>query len=133
MMTLGASFSIAQSNNLLASNIVDHEVNFNDHYTNSLDGADYSVATTSKNYDIPESATSFRMNTTTGLLNIAVKSNIKYTKIELLNKNSNTTIQTLEINGSKESVDLSEVDPGTYFMILSNKKGDILSEKLIIL
>lgn len=133
MMTLGASFSIAQSNNFLASNVSDHDINYNDHYTNSLDGANYSVATTSKRYDIPESATNLQMNSTTGLLNIAVKSDIKYTKIELFDKKSNTTIQTLEISGSKESVDLSEVDPGTYYMILSNKKGDILSEKLIII
>ena len=133
MMTLGVSYSIAQSNNLLVSNFSSSNINSSDLNPFDLNESDITNISTSQSNDIPESASHFQLNTLTNELNINVNSEVVYTKAELLCKTTNTTVQSLQINGGKESVDLTNTNPGTYYMILSNENGDILSEKLIIL
>lgn len=129
MMTLGASYSIAQSNNLIAANDLDLDgLNLY-----KLDNVDYSKSYSSKKYEIPENSSVFQMKSAFNELSINVKSEITYTTAELLSKTDNSTVYDMQINGNKESIDLSQTKPGTYYMILSNEDGDVLSEKITIL
>lgn len=129
MILLGTSYSNAQSNTLLASNNLDI---INDNNT-ALVVLDESDANTPKYYDIPEEAVTFEMNPSNNQINIAVNNDIKYTKAELLSKESNTTVQTLKLKEDNKTVDVSSVDSGTYYLILSNEEGNVFSEKIIIL
>ena len=133
IMSFGVSYSIAQSNTLTTSTIADHNQSNNDRKSISNEVVNYSEASTPKSYDIPKSAATFRLSSESGLLNIDVNNNVKYTKAELLSKQDNITVQSLQINESSSSVDISKVNAGTYYMILSNKEGDVFSEKITIL
>lgn len=133
MVSLGASYGVAQTNTLLASSFVDPSSNLDDHYPLTIEETDYSESTISKRYDIPSSASIFEMDMSSNELKVHSNSDVIYTTAEILNKDSNTTVQKVQIKGGVESIDLSDVATGSYYMILSNKKGDILSEKITIL
>ncbi len=133
MVSLGASYGVAQTNTLLASSFVDPSSNLDDHYPLTIEETDYSESTISKSYDIPSSASIFEMDMSSNELKVHSNSDVIYTTAEILNKDSNTTVQKVQIKGGVESIDLSDVATGSYYMILSNEKGDILSEKITIL
>lgn len=124
--------SYAQSNDLLAANL-DNDVSYYDDVMNIESTEDASDANTVKYYNVPKSAVSFEMNLNTSAIDIDINNNVTYTKAELLSRDTNETLQSLEMNEGTQSVDVSKVTSGTYYIILSNDEGKVYSEKIIIL
>lgn len=124
--------SFAQSNDLLAANLDDNSSYYED-IMNVESSEDVSDLNSTKIYNVPTSAVSIEMNTTTASIDIDFNQNIRYTKAELLSKDTNETLQSLEMDKGNQSVDVSKVSSGTYYLILSNDEGKIFSEKIIIL
>jgi len=132
LITLFAVNSFAQADNLLASNLTDGPSYFED-TMDDINTIDVSDVNTVKNYEIPVAAVSFEMNPSTNVIDIDINNDVKYTKAELLSKDSNETVQSLNIDEDNQSVDISQINSGTYYLILSNEEGKVYSEKLIIL
>ena len=132
MLTLGASLSTAQSNTLFASSDINIEETSNESYLLDNEFEDFNNVSESESYDTPTNSSIIKMHTI-GLLDINVNSNVKYTKAEILNKDSNLIVKSLPMNEGMKSINISELKPGSYYMILSNDSGDVFSEKIIIL
>lgn len=122
----------AQSNDLLASSL-DSEGSYYEDVIDTESEEYLSDYNTTKIYNVPASAVSLGMNLSSNSLNIDVNNTVKYTKAELLSKDSNETMQSLDMNENSQSVDVSKVGSGTYYLILSNDEGKVFSEKIIIL
>lgn len=124
--------TFAQSGNLLAANLTDNSLYLGDMSVTDH-SADVTDVNTTRFYEIPVSAVHFEMDPTTNIIDIDITNKVQYTKAELLSKDTNQTIQNLELNESNNSVDVSNVESGTYYIILSNDEGKVFSEKIIIL
>jgi len=124
-----SSYGKAQSNALLASNseMVSFETKLVSESTNSA-----SKKSTPKYYTVPESKVGFQMDPVSNLINIDINNEVIYTKAELLSSETNKTVRTTNLDSDNKSVDLNNIDSGSYYLILSNEKGDVFSEKLII-
>jgi len=72
------------------------------------------------------------MDPVSNLINIDINNEVIYTKAELLSSETNKTVRTTNLDSDNKSVDLNNIDSGSYYLILSNEKGDVFSEKLII-
>lgn len=124
--------SYAQSNDLLAANL-DNDISFYGDVMNIETSGDVSNINDTKYYDVPQKAVSFEMNLSTTSIDIDINNDEKYTRAELLSKDSNETLQTQKLNENNQSLDLSQVSSGTYYLILSNDEGKVFSEKIIVL
>ena len=124
--------SFAQSNDLLAANL-DNEGSYYEDVMNIESEEDLSDYNTTKIYNVPASAVSVGINLNSNSIDIDVNNTVKYTKAELLSKDTNETLQSLDMDKDSQSVDVSKVTSGTYYLILSNDEGKVFSEKIIIL
>jgi len=129
LIAICSSFSFGQSDALLASNDIE-SISFD---KKSEIRVEMSNANTPKIYTIPQAAVNFDMNPETNVIDIDINNNVNYTKAELLSKDTNQTVQSLNMSAENQSVDVSTVNAGTYYLILSNEEGKVFSEKIIIL
>ena len=73
------------------------------------------------------------LNPYNGYLNIVNDNKKQFTKAQFLNESSNKTAFSIKIGSEIKTVDISKYKAGSYVLILSNDKGDILAESFIII
>ena len=83
-------------------------------------------------FDISDIDMSTTIDVKTNTLEFDGGENYKYSKIQLTNKETNKTMISRSID-SDYKIDVNLLDPGAYILILSNEKGDIKSEEIIII
>jgi len=76
---------------------------------------------------------SYLENETSNTLVVQPKKAISYTRAELISKTTNKTVVDNKLIGGKNKIDLNGIQPDTYMLILTNDKGDISVEEIIII
>ncbi len=69
----------------------------------------------------------------TNYLKITAPDGKVYTKAQMSNKTTGKLIFNLSLDLNKSAIDMSNTKPGVYKLILTNKKGDIYAEDIMIM
>lgn len=83
-------------------------------------------------FDISDVDMSTTVDIRTNSIDFSGVENHKFTKMQLTDKHTNKMVISREIDADFK-ININEIDRGSYLLILSNKKGDIKSEEIVIL
>ena len=83
-------------------------------------------------YDISDVDFFSEIDLTTNTLNITLRDIVVYDKAQLTNMETKTTVAKIELDTSNNKMNLQNIKPGKYMLILSNEAGEIRTEELAI-
>jgi len=70
---------------------------------------------------------------TTNFLKIVAPDDNVYTKAQLINKKTSDSVFSIKLDGTNDTVDMTNTKAGLYILTMSNELGDIYSEEIMIM